>query len=268
MLFKFPNAEKSPGDYMHEGILYCGHCKTPKSCRIEGIPALLPIFCKCSKESYQRMDEEMKRQRELERIEQLKEGLHGAIYHKFVFEKDVRPECNASLVSRGYVSNWEKMKEGNIGIMFSGDVGTGKTFYAACIANEIIEKYKNSVLMISVSEIINADISVKDELFEKISAVSLLILDDVGAERRTSYGYEQFENIINLRDLSGKPLVITTNLSIAEIRKPPDIAYSRAYDRIDRMCPQKLVLTGTSFRKRIAEQKRRKAMEILGEDCI
>ncbi len=46
-----------------------------------------------------------------------------------------RPET-----ARFYVESWETMQAENIGYLFWGGVGTGKSYLAGCIANALMEK--------------------------------------------------------------------------------------------------------------------------------
>ena len=57
----------------------------------------------------------------------------------------------------------------------------------------------------------------RSEAFRDISA--LLILDDLGAERNTSYGKECVFDVVNRRLLSGKPMIITTNITLSAMQK-------------------------------------------------
>ena len=41
-------------------------------------------------------------------------------------------------------------------------------------------------------------------------------------ERGTEYGLEQVYNVIDSRYRSGKPLIVTTNLSLDELQHPQD----------------------------------------------
>ena len=43
-------------------------------------------------------------------------------------------------LAHNYVDNWEKMKSNSSGLLLWGDVGTGKSFFAGCIANALLEK--------------------------------------------------------------------------------------------------------------------------------
>ena len=64
----------------------------------------------------------------------------------------------------------------------------------------------------------------------------LLILDDFGAERNTEYALEQLFNVIDARYQAGKPLILTSNLSLADLKNPADNAHRRVYDRVLEMC--------------------------------
>ncbi len=39
-----------------------------------------------------------------------------------------------------YVDNWEKMQRNHIGCLFWGPVGTGKSYAAGCIANDLLKR--------------------------------------------------------------------------------------------------------------------------------
>ena len=89
-------------------------------------------------------------------------------------------------------------------------------------------------------------------------AVKLLdeleILDDFGMERGTDYGLEQVFNVIDSRYRSGKPLIVTTNLTLDDLRNPEDTAHSRIYDRLLSMCVP-VRFTGDNFRQETAKRK-------------
>ena len=43
-------------------------------------------------------------------------------------------------MAKRYVDQWEQAKAENLGLLFWGDVGTGKSFLAACIANALLSQ--------------------------------------------------------------------------------------------------------------------------------
>ena len=119
-----------------------------------------------------------------------------------------------------YVKHWEDMKAGNIGYLLWGSVGTGKSYLAGCIANALMEK-EISVRMTNFALILNdlaATFEGKNEYISNLCRYPLLILDDFGMERGTEYGLEQVYNVIDSRYRSGKPLIVTTNLTLTELQ--------------------------------------------------
>ena len=67
-------------------------------------------------------------------------------------------------------------------------------------------------------------------------------------ERGTEYGLEQVFNVIDSRYRSGKPLIVTTNLTLDDLHNPEDTAHSRIYDRLLSMCVP-VRFTGDNFRQ-------------------
>lgn len=132
---------------------------------------------------------------------------------------------------RRYVQNWKTIVTQNLGLLFWGDVGTGKTYLAACIANALIEQ-EIPVRMVSLSSVIDYDFDEKSNYIRKLCSCPLLILDDFGMERDTKYGIETAFQVIDGRYVSGKPLIVTTNLTLSELQHPKDTDRARIYDRL------------------------------------
>ena len=157
--------------------------------------------------------------------------------------------------AKTYADKWSDMLSKNIGLLLWGEVGTGKTYFAACIANALVENCV-SVKMTNFSTILN-DLfyeNDKNQYIDRLNNHNLLIIDDLGIERDTEYALEQVYNIIDARYKSNKPLIVTTNLTIAEIKNPIDTANKRIYDRVLEMCvPVKF--DGENFRQQKATEK-------------
>ena len=154
------------------------------------------------------------------------------------------------------------MYKENQGLILYGSVGTGKSYAAAIIANELLEK-KVQVVMTSFIKILK-DVSTFDdsERLQIITNASLLIIDDFGAERGTDYAIEKVYDIIDGRYRSNQPIILTTNLSIEQMKSCDDIRYSRIYDRIFEMCyPVKV--NGFSWRKKEAASRYGEVKKIL-----
>ena len=161
-----------------------------------------------------------------------------------------------------YVEHWEEMRAENRGYLLWGNVGTGKTYLAGCIANALMEQ-EIPVRMTNFAAILNdltGTLNGRNAYIERLCSFPLLILDDFGMERGTEYGLEQVYNVIDSRYRSHRPLIVTTNLTLSELQNPADRAHQRIYDRVLAMCTP-ICCSGVNFRKEQAQ----KNMEYLKE---
>lgn len=166
--------------------------------------------------------------------------------------------------ARFYVESWETMQAENIGYLFWGGVGTGKSYLAACIANALMEK-EVAVRMTNFATILNdlaASFEGRNEYISRLCSYPLLILDDFGMERGTEYGLEQVYSVIDSRYRSGKPLIATTNLTLEELQHPQDTPHARIYDRLTSMCAP-VRFTGSNFRKETAQEKLERLKQLM-----
>ena len=170
----------------------------------------------------------------------------------------------ADAAARFYVESWETMQAENIGYLFWGGVGTGKSYLAACIANALMEK-EVAVCMTNFATILNdlaASFEGRNEYISRLCSYPLLILDDFGMERGTEYGLEQVYSVIDSRYRSGKPLIATTNLTLEELQHPQDTPHARIYDRLTSMCAP-VRFTGSNFRKETAQEKLERLKQLM-----
>ena len=130
---------KEPGELEYQGddgLLYCRNCHTPVQCRVKlwGRDKIVPCLCRCQQEAMaekKRQDELVERQR---KIRQLKAT---GIQEKHLLEWNFAvAEDNKDIqMAKRYVEQWKKVKAENLGLLLWGDVGTGKSFVAACKEN-------------------------------------------------------------------------------------------------------------------------------------
>ena len=120
---------------------------------------------------------------------------------------------------RRYAANFS---ERSANLLFSGDTGLGKTFLSACIARAVADN-GYSVMYESAGHLFarleRAKFSGDEEArreSEKYLACDLLILDDLGTEMPGQFTTAALYSLINDRMLSGKPTIISTNLTIEE----------------------------------------------------
>ena len=97
---------------------------------------------------------------------------------------------------------------------------------------------------------LNRSFSGRNEVVDKLCRYPLLIIDDFGMERGTEYALEQIYNIVDSRYRSRKPLIVTTNLTLDEIRHPQDTTHARIYDRLWK-CAFRFPALGSASGKRM-----------------
>lgn len=255
------------GDYHEGGLLFCGKCRTCRQMEIDllgdGVLRKVPVMCDCENAAFERQREIDREREKAARIKHIRQmGLGQTSWQNAGFDADDKRDAEASKLCSRYAQGFRQMLEGNMGLMLYGGVGTGKTFLAACIANALIDQgYR--VVMDSLPSLIG-EMGLGEERAEemiRLMRCDLLILDDVGVERDTTYGIEQAYEVINARYKSGKPLVVTTNLTPQQMTADTG-PRKRAFDRIVEMC-RPVMVQGESRRMGIAHQKRKAAEDYL-----
>jgi DNA replication protein DnaC len=128
-------------------------------------------------------------------------------------------ENNLEYVLKEYIPNFQEI---STNLLFYGNPGSGKTYLSYCIAKAILDKgflvvYKTSDELIKNLKDIrfNNDSTLESLLLE----CDLLIIDDLGAEYLNEFTVTELFNLINKRILSGKKMLISTNLTLPGISK-------------------------------------------------
>lgn len=217
---------------------------------------IVHCMCRCEREKKEAKDCRMAyedKQRQINNLKQL--SLLDAKFKRVRFSSyQVNQESKRVFgIAKRYVENFSEMYEKNQGMLFWGDVGTGKSYTAAAIANELMERLQ-PVIMTSFVKLLQ-DMQGFDgddgKYILRLNQAKLLIIDDLGAERGTDYALEKVYDIIDSRYRSRKPAIFTTNLTMRQMKECADIRYNRIYDRVFEMCyPVKF--DGLSWRKREA----------------
>jgi len=196
-------------------------------------------------------------------------GCAAGSLNKCWFDRD-NGQVPALKHARNYVSNWESCRTDNIGLLFWGPPGTGKTYGAACIANALMEfpgPFTPTVIMATFGTILRQLLAQspqeKDTYIRKLLDCDLLILDDLGMERQTEYAREQVFNIVDGRCLARKPMVVTTNLTIQQLRNPKNLEDQRIFDRVLGACVP-VCFQGQSQRSNLAAEKMRRFLTLTG----
>lgn len=122
-------------------------------------------------------------------------------------------------ILKEYIPNFQEI---STNLLFYGNPGSGKTYLSYCVAKAILDKgflvvYKTSDELIKNLKDIrfNNDSNLESLLLE----CDLLIIDDLGAEYLNEFSITELFNLINKRILSGKKMLISTNLTLPGITK-------------------------------------------------
>jgi DNA replication protein DnaC len=257
-----------PGDFQKDGLLYCGICKTPKE-TVVSIPGgrtfKARCLCACGLRARESEREAQRKQEEADRLMRLRDtGIVNQRLRAATFAVD-DGQNPATVKARRWVSRWEEVQSDNIGLLLYGAPGTGKSFAAAAVANELISQGV-PVLMTNLASVLNTMTGLasdeKNAFIADVMRYPLLILDDFGMERGTEFALEQVFNVVDSRYRSGKPLIVTTNLSLNDLRNPADTAHARIYSRVLEMCTP-LNFGSQGRREALAAEKLAQAREIL-----
>lgn len=166
-----------------------------------------------------------------------------------------RDRKNVLQAAKAYVSSF-KLNNGHEqqGLNISGSVGAGKTHIAIAILRGVVQKgysglYYNMVdLLKDIRATYNNDSNLtEDALLEKIHQPDLLVLDDLGAEKTTEWVNDRLYLIINRRYEACKPVVVTTNLDLAELSQKVG---NRTVSRLCEICHNFPEFPNEDFRRK------------------
>lgn len=264
-------AENQSGKKTHlneDGLQCCDKCGEPIQCRVElfGVIRTVYCMCRCDREKEQIRKEELRRMRCNDRISRLKiKGFEKAEMQGWTFQNDDGKQPKVIDAAKKYCEKFADFKDEGKGLIFYGGVGTGKTYTAACIANELISK-GIPVLMTNFSRIINRiqeGFNGRQEYIDSLNEFDLLIIDDLAAERNTEYMNEIVYSVIDARYRAALPLIVTTNISMQEMMNVTEISRQRIYSRILEIC-HPIAVTGVDRRKQSALSDYAEMNKLLG----
>lgn len=263
------NIKANEGDYIgDDGLLYCGNCHTKKQTEINVFGTIRRPMCLCKCEVKKREEEKAERKRlEFEKtVKNLRKcGFPESDMQSWTFANDDMANEKLTSAMLKYVENFADMRKSGKGLLLYGTVGTGKTYAACEVANALIDK-GYPVLVTSFSRITNTLQGMfdgKQEYIDSLNRFPLLVLDDLGAERKSEFMQEQIYSVIDGRYRARLPMILTTNLTIDEIKKPDNIWNGRIYDRIIERCFP-IEVKGVSRRRKIVREEYGDMKKLLG----
>ena len=162
------------------------------------------------------------------------------------FEKaQMNNENTKKIIKLGkkYCQNFEKVMKKNTNLYIYGETGVGKSYLSNCIYNYLSNKY--TVLMINIPlYLINLKTGYskndprETEMLKILESVDLLIIDDLAREQITEWNLEKLMNIIEKRMNIQKPILISSNLSLENLKHKYSQfdKFNRLQDRIKGSC--------------------------------
>lgn len=246
----------------------CDVCGGKKSMIVElfGKKSKVKCACKCETAEYERqkeLDKQKERQLKLDKLKAF--SLMDKKFESCTFENWKMDKVNEKMYKLGknYCAEWQDMKKENVGFLFYGPPGPGKTYLSFCIANELMNKLVPVIAISSIGLLnrIKQTYSSYGQdgevgVINALGNASLLIIDDLGAESSTDWANEKMYEIIDSRYRSGLPLIVSTNLTLEQLRTRMSgrDGTDRTYDRLLEMC-QPVKIEGPSRRLEVAKNK-------------
>ena len=170
----------------------------------------------------------------------------------------VSTDMNPTIVRevRRFTDNISERLGAGRGLWLFGDVGTGKTTLAmpvskaALAAGRTVAIYSLPTLLSEIRRTYDDDApGAYTRLLERLAAVDLLHIDDVGAERSNEWVLEQLYSIVNARYEDERSIVITTNLDHKQLQEQ---ITPRTVSRLIEMCGDPLPLFGADRRMELS----------------
>jgi DNA replication protein DnaC len=152
---------------------------------------------------------------------------------------------------RRYTGSIEQKLEAGRGLWIVGDVGTGKTTLAMVVSKAALDAGR-SVAIYSLPRLLNLLRESLEspggliDLLDRLAAVDLLHIDDLGAENQTDWVLEQLYSIVNARYESERAIITTSNLMPDELGERLG---ARTVSRLEEICGEPIPLFGADRRR-------------------
>lgn len=230
------------GDYIGEdNLYYCGKCHTRKqtAVRMFDKDRIVPCICACKAAAIKAEDEARQQREFFEKVKRYRQaGFPESEMSTWNFAADDGTNPKMTAAMQNYVQHFSEFRSRGKGLLLFGDVGTGKTFLAACAANALIDRGVPALVtnFARIANTLQGMFDGRQEYLDSLNHFPLLVLDDLSTERQTEYMLEIVYNVIDARYRARLPLIVTTNLTREELMNPADIRYKRIFSRLFEMC--------------------------------
>lgn len=150
----------------------------------------------------------------------------------------------------------------NRGLIIEGPIGSGKSYLLGCIANALIDRGIHfryivySDLLQQIRSTYNQSNPENDEkqILSTVQQIPVLLIDDLGTEKATEFASSTLYQIIDRRYREEKPIILSTNYSIKNLKNRFPVMGERIFQRLLEM-NKYLELAGNVRVKKIEEQQ-------------
>ena len=261
------NMQHLNNTYIKNDLLHCSICNEPLQTIIKhpftGEDRIVNCICQCKVNDLKKEEEERKNFEKQKEINKLKRNsLLGDRYKDTSFD-NTNTGINSTFDTaykrcKNYCEVSSKVLEEGYGIYLYGNSGTGKTHLTACMVNELIKQHRPTLFtnFFEISQIIRgtfkSNTNSEESMIEKISNIDFLFIDDLGTEKVTKNGednwlQEKIFEILNKRYNNKKPTIFTSNYSLEELINSRGLM-EKTVDRILEMSTVILKIEGESHR--------------------
>lgn len=131
------------------------------------------------------------------------------------FDCDDGRNIDVMRVCRAYVDEFLRLRNHKAnGLLLHGPGRQGKTFSAEAVAVALHRKGLRVIMDTAAGFVIRMQGKEAAQLREKAASCDLLVVDDIGASRDTTFGREAIYSLIDDRTASGRPVIATTNIDV------------------------------------------------------
>ena len=221
----------SKEEIFHNKCKFCG--KDLKPIGLDYLYANMPLSsieyercdCKQARDYWNEIDLKEEKQKKRKQFEQMIRQFYIQNYiskqiQDYQFENFIITETNKKEVeiAKDFTKKCINKNQKN-GLIITGKSGVGKTHLATAILNKLTEKdmlvlMGRMILLLDVIKDTFKDFSSKEkDIIELYSKVDMLIIDDLGTERISSWALEKLYTIIENRNENKIPIIVTTRFN-------------------------------------------------------
>lgn len=232
-------------------------------------------FCPCQSERRDKLEQERKRREAMDRAERFCAlGVSLNEIRGYTFSKDTRMSAELKDSLWTFIEDFQELHTEGRGLLLAGNVGTGKTFAAGCVLNELNLRgfmccmTQPAHLVDQYSAYLN-DPQKQESFLHTLCNYDLIVLDDFGSERQTEFVRERMTAIIDELYRNRVSLIVTTNYTVKQLSQENDLGKQRMFNRLLECCTP-VDVSGVSlriekgrdnyrdFQRRIEERKQRR----------